>query len=78
MIREEEYREEREITEKITLLKDAGYRGFSVTGINQSWKGVSVTANRAGGRQLEAFGETLDQAYESLAELIDYTLDDIS
>ncbi|MCC5914704.1 MAG: hypothetical protein JJU46_10045 [Balneolaceae bacterium] len=78
MIRDEEYREEREITEKITLLRDAGYRGYSVTGINQSWNGVSVTANRVEGRELEAFGETLDQAYESLAELIDYTLDDIT
>lgn len=77
MIRDEEYREELGVTEQISRLRSEGYRGFTVTGINQKGSGLSVSAVNAAGKTIEASGETLDQAYEELAGRIDYTLDDM-
>ncbi len=62
--------------ERINKLKDEGYRGFSVAGGQQKGEGFSVSAKNSKGLDLNAEGDTLDEAYESLIELIDYTLDD--
>lgn len=64
------------IHERVNKLKDEGYRGFSVAGGHHKGEGFSVTANNSRGVDLKAEGDTLDEAYANLIELIDYTLDD--
>jgi len=62
--------------ERINMLKDQGYRGFEVSGGHQRAGGVEVTAKNQSGRTLSAQGESMDEAYENMIELIDQVLDD--
>ena len=63
--------------ERIQLLKEEGYRGFTVTGSRDRWQGVVlVTHNRQLGRTLESDGETLEEAYKKMVDLIDHALED--
>lgn len=63
--------------ERINKLKDEGYRGFTVTRGKDKSEGFKVVAENKKGVQLTAEGDTLDEAYGNLVELIDYTLDDV-
>ena len=62
--------------ERIDILKDQGYRGFTITGGSQKWGGVEVVAKNSSGKKLMADGETKEEAYKKIIDLIDYTLDD--
>jgi len=65
------------LQERINLLHDQGYRGFSPSGSKKKWDGVKVSVVDKNGKELTAEGETQDEAFENVIELIDYTLDDV-
>jgi len=65
------------VQERINLLHEQGYRGFNPSGSQKKWDGVMVSVVDKHGKELTAEGETQDEAYENVIELIDYTLDDI-
>jgi hypothetical protein len=72
----EETNREATLHERVNRFKDEGYRGFSPAGGRGRMEGsVKVRARNAKGTELNAEGETLDEAYENLIELIDITLD---
>lgn len=62
--------------ERINMLKDQGYRGFEVSGGHQTPGGVEVIVKNQKGRTLSTQGESMDEAYENMIELIDHVLDD--
>ncbi len=62
--------------ERIDILKDQGYRGFAITGVKQKWGGVEVVAENPSGKKLVADGETQEEAYKKVIDLIDLFLDD--
>ena len=62
--------------ERINVLKDQGYRGFSVASIKGEKGEFNVTASNEKGRKLTANGETKEEAYKKLVDLIDNTLDE--
>ncbi len=66
------------LQERVNRLKDEGYRGFTVTAAKKSdkWEGVKVTVKNSEGKELKAEGETVDEAYENIIELIDIAIDD--
>lgn len=61
------------LQERVNRLKDEGYRGYTVTSAKRSdkWEGVKVTVKNSKGKELKAEGETVDEAYENIIELID-------
>lgn len=61
--------------ERVSILKDQGYRGFSVSKINRKWDGVRVTVENGEGKTLSASGETIEEAYHSVIGSIDRFLD---
>lgn len=63
------------IQERINLLNKKGYRGFKVIGRRMNWENVLVKAENKRGRILRAEGSTVDEAYENLIEMIDYSFD---
>jgi hypothetical protein len=65
------------IRERVNILRDQGYRGFSLFGGKQGLEGsFRVSAKNSKGILLTADGDSLDEAYENMIEKIDYTLDD--
>jgi len=62
--------------ERLNILKNQGYRGFSVTGGQEKWSGVELISTNSSGKKLKASGETETEAYENMIELIDRTLDE--
>lgn len=62
--------------ERITILKNQGYRGFSITKSESKWDGIEVTATSESGDTLKASGETGEEAYKKLIDQIDFTLDE--
>lgn len=63
------------LQERINLLNKEGYRGFNVIGRRMNWENVLVKAEDKRGRILRAEGDTVDEAYENLIEMIDYSMD---
>lgn len=61
--------------ERISILKEKGYRGFKINSIRKEWDGVMVTAGNNAGRMVTASGETNEEAYEKLIEKIDQVLE---
>lgn len=65
------------IRERVTILRDQGYRGFTLFGGSQGLEGsFRVSAKNSKGLMLNADGDSLEEAYENMIEKIDYTLDD--
>lgn len=65
--------------ERIKLLKDQGYRGFIVESTRAKWGGVVLmTKNASLNRTLETDGETAEEAYKKMIDLIDVSLDEIA
>lgn len=66
------------LQERVNRLKDEGYRGFTVISAKRSdkWDGVKVTVKNSKGKELNAEGETVDEAYENVIEFIDIAVDD--
>jgi hypothetical protein len=64
------------LQERINLLKKQGYRGYTISRTEQAWDGVKVTVEKPGGKKLSGEGETPDEAFENVIDVIDYTLDD--
>lgn len=64
------------LQERVNILKKQGYRGFTVMTSHKKFDGVEVVASNKKGVELKAEGETLDEAYENIIDLIDMTLDD--
>lgn len=63
------------LQERVNVLKDQGYRGFTILSSHRKFDGVEVVVSNSKGKELKAEGETLDEAYENAVEIIDYTLD---
>lgn len=62
--------------ERISVLKNLGYNGYTVTKEEQNWNGVQVTVENENGRKVSADGETIEEAYTKLIDNIDLSLDD--
>lgn len=63
--------------ERATILKDQGYRGFSVSDMKINEKGeFTVTVRNNSGRILTSSGETKEEAYEKAIDSIDLSLED--
>lgn len=60
--------------ERINLLDNEGYRGFKVTHKKKKWDGIEIEAANSN-KSLSAAGETGEEAYKKLIDLIDLTLD---
>lgn len=63
--------------ERINHLKDEGYRGFTVVKDVAKWNRREIEAKNASGITLKANGETQEEAYKKMVDMIDYNLDDI-
>lgn len=61
--------------ERVSILKDQGYRGFTISKIQSEWDGVQVTARNGQGRTVTGSGETKVEAYQKLVEMIDQALE---
>jgi|AntRauTorckE6833_2_1112554.scaffolds.fasta_scaffold100561_2 aspartate oxidase len=61
--------------ERINLLDTEGYRGFKVTQKKKKWDGIEIDAGNSSNKILSAGGETGEEAYKKLIDLIDLTLD---
>lgn len=61
--------------ERISILKDQGYRGFKINKVEKEWDGVQVTAKNHNGRTVSGSGETNQEAYIKLIEKIDEALE---
>ncbi|MEX2436204.1 MAG: hypothetical protein WD735_05915 [Balneolaceae bacterium] len=61
--------------ERINLLDSEGYRGFKVTKKKKKWDGIEIEAGDNTNKTLSAGGETSEEAYKKLIDLIDLTLD---
>ncbi|MEX0994148.1 MAG: hypothetical protein WD599_01385 [Balneolaceae bacterium] len=78
------YDDERELDrnsvfhERIDILKDQGYRGYSITGSQKKWGGVEVHAKNSAGHILKASGETDEEAYKKMIDLIEHTVSERS
>lgn len=62
--------------ERITELKNRGYRGFVIHKMSSKWDNVKLTARDKKGRTLKTSGETQEEAYKKMIDLIDATLDE--
>ncbi len=78
MFDEKNHERESALQERVNFLKDQGYRGFTVQGSQKKFDGVEVTVQNKKGKELSAEGESLDEAYENVIEMIDYALDDLT
>ncbi len=64
------------LQERVNLFREDGYRGFNpVAGAPKTDFTIRVTAENQSGHQLTADGETVDEAYENLIEMIDTMMD---
>lgn len=61
--------------ERINLLNTEGYRGFKITQKKQKWDGIEIDAGNSSNKLLSASGETGEEAFKKLIDLIDLTLD---
>lgn len=61
--------------ERINLLDNEGYRGFKISNKKQKWEGIKIEADNGSNKSLSATGETSEEAYKKLIDLIDLTLD---
>lgn len=61
--------------ERVSILRDQGYRGFTVNKVQKEWDGVQVTAKNHKGRTVTGSGETNEEAYAKLIEKIDLALE---
>lgn len=62
--------------ERISVLRDHGYRGFSVSKIRKEWDGVQVTVQNDRGKTVTVSGDTNEEAYKKAIDQIDMILDD--
>jgi len=63
--------------ERITILEKYGYRGFTISGGILKPGGIEFEAENASGLSVKAEGETKEEAYKKLIDLIDNTLDEV-
>ncbi|WP_069130100.1 hypothetical protein [Rhodohalobacter halophilus] len=64
------------LQERVNTLTKQGYRGFTIDVSKKKFDGVRVTVTNEKGKKLSADGETLDEAYENVIELIDIAADE--
>jgi hypothetical protein len=62
--------------ERINILKNEAYRGFTVISEKSKGPEIEVTVANLKGRTLSAGGETKDEAFKKLVDLIDVALDE--
>ncbi len=62
--------------ERVNILKSDGYRGFVVTSEKSKGPEIEVTATNLQGKILSAGGETKEEAFKKIIDLIDTTIDD--
>jgi hypothetical protein len=63
--------EQSRIQERINILKNKGYLGFSVVNTKRKWDGCEVTARDDTGKVITSEGESVDEAYKALIDRID-------
>ena len=61
--------------ERTSILREQGYRGFTVTKVRKEWDGVEVVAQSNSGQQVSATGATNEEAYKNVIDKIDLTLE---
>lgn len=57
--------------ERINILKNEAYRGFTIVSEKSKGPEIEVTATNLKGRILSAVGETKEEAFKKLVDLID-------
>lgn len=62
--------------ERASILRDQGYRGFTISKTRKKWDGVQVTAKDRKGRTVKGTGETDMEAYSKIIDKIDLILDE--
>ncbi|HMB97168.1 MAG TPA: hypothetical protein VKM36_01690 [Balneolaceae bacterium] len=63
--------EQSRIQERINILKNKGYLGFSVVNTKRKWDGCEVTARDDTGKVITSEGESVEEAYKALIDRID-------
>jgi len=61
--------------ERTNILKEQGYRGFSVTSVAQEWESMRVTVKNKSGKTIKASGETKEEAFQNVIKKIDLLMD---
>lgn len=64
------------IHERINVLNDQGYRGFTITGVRKEWEGFRVLARSDNGLIISASGDTKEEAYSNIIDNIDQVFDE--
>jgi hypothetical protein len=62
--------------ERVNILKNDGYRGFIITSEKNKGHEIEVTATNLQGKILSAGGETKEEAFKKIIDLIDMAIDD--
>lgn len=63
------------IHERISMLHDNDYRGFSLSGVKKKWNDIVVTVKNSDGRALSESGETMEEASKKIIDKIDTLFD---
>ena len=62
--------------ERIKILRERGYRGFTIARESSSPAGIELTATAQDGKVLTTHGETRDEALKKMIDQIDLVLDE--
>lgn len=63
--------------DRVEVLINGGYRGFTVAGIGREWDGVKVWARNDRGLILGASGDTQEEAFSNVIDCIDQEYDEL-
>ncbi|MDR8394004.1 hypothetical protein NC796_22815 [Aliifodinibius sp. S!AR15-10] len=72
---EQEQNRDNVFHERITILHEKGYRGFTISKIRKVWDGIEVTTRNHKGRTVTGRGETKEEACIKVIEGIDQALE---
>ncbi len=75
MFRGQEMDRENLFHERVNILQKQGYRGFIVTSEKNKGPVIEVSATNLKGRILSASGDTKEEAFKNMIDLIDTTFD---
>ena len=63
------------IHERVSMLHEEGYRGFSLSGVKKKLNDVVVTVKNSDGRTISESGETTEEASKKVIDKIDTLFD---
>lgn len=63
------------IHERVSMLHEKGYRGFSLSGVKKKWNDVVVSVKNSDGQTISESGETTEEASKKVIDKIDTLFD---